>query len=535
MNDKYFYSNENVRTKIYENMERNDNEAIKFVIHEFVSNFNSIAVKTALTFGSVVKRVNSLMFEEMKGQEPLSNDDSVNISFDASNYKDIPEAETFKDIFEKYISPDLWLARDEDIKIGKYYTEDRLKNIKVQKGYPTIPEKIENLVFIHYLYKIGREFLEKFSKKDIEVKGNQLELLELWKEGLRDVYSLVNEVNVTILRKQENEDLSCPDMDKFFSFLLFTIESLVKIKKITKRAIPTATELRSNFEALQFKKEAILCYIIANQRNIKKNQPVHYYDLLLRIISENASKDVVKDMASIFLHIHELKAYLIANDYIYDVEKVIQAIKSYALIVIAYGNISPNKRELIDIVTIYKRLARLLKVVSLEEQAAQIYTKLREMDNVDKCYSVILTKSSGNADQKAKKLLEWGKVFESEFEYDLALKYYRKAFGYAREIKIKQEALKIKIDCNEKIRTGPTEEEIRMHQNFLNDGDYLTYISKENIESLLRDLRQQLRWDYKTGAYFSSGEKENNDQDNSFLLELEGNLDQLEKSSKGEN
>lgn len=183
-------------------------------------------------------------------------------------------------------------------------------------------------------------------------------------------------------------------------------------------------------------------------------------------------------MEYIFLHIHELKAYLIATNYIYDIQKVIAAIKSYALIVIGYVNLSPNKRELIDIVTIFKRLARLLKVAGLEEEAAEIYAKLRDMEFTDKCYSTILAKSSLSGDQKAQKLLVWGKIFEAELEYDLALKYYRKAFSFAKSITIKQAALKSKIDCYAKIRAGPTEEELRMHENFLNDGDYITYISK---------------------------------------------------------
>lgn len=117
-------------------------------------------------------------------------------------------------------------------------------------------------------------------------------------------------------------------------------------------------------------------------------------------------------------------------------------------------------------------------MAGLEEEAAEIYAKLRDMEFTDKCYSTILAKSSLSGDQKAQKLLVWGKIFEAELEYDLALKYYRKAFSFAKSITIKQAALKSKIDCYAKIRAGPTEEELRMHENFLNDGDYITYISK---------------------------------------------------------
>lgn len=48
-----------------------------------------------------------------------------------------------------------------------------------------IPRSIENLVFVHYFYKIGRAFLEKYVQRDIEVKGSQVELLKLWKDGLK--------------------------------------------------------------------------------------------------------------------------------------------------------------------------------------------------------------------------------------------------------------------------------------------------------------------------------------------------------------
>lgn len=81
---------------------------------------------------------------------------------------------------------------------------------------------------------------------------------------------MVNEANVTFLQLQENEEYRCKDITRFFNFVIFTIESLEKIKKITKRDIPTASELKSNFEALKFKKESILSYIIKNEKKIKK-------------------------------------------------------------------------------------------------------------------------------------------------------------------------------------------------------------------------------------------------------------------------
>lgn len=52
---------------------------------------------------------------------------------------------------------------------------------------------------------------------------------------------MVNEANVTFLQLQENEEYRCKDITRFFNFVIFTIESLEKIKKITKRDIPTAS------------------------------------------------------------------------------------------------------------------------------------------------------------------------------------------------------------------------------------------------------------------------------------------------------
>ncbi len=54
---------------MYENMEKNDNEAIKFVIQEFVGNFNRIAVESSLVFATVVNKALSALQEESSSED----------------------------------------------------------------------------------------------------------------------------------------------------------------------------------------------------------------------------------------------------------------------------------------------------------------------------------------------------------------------------------------------------------------------------------------------------------------------------------
>ena len=56
---------------------------------------------------------------------------------------------------------------------------------------------------------------------------------------------------------------------------------------------------------------------------ISKEEPIHFYDLYLLIINQNSNSEIARDMEYVYLHIHELKAYRIANQYIYDNEKII--------------------------------------------------------------------------------------------------------------------------------------------------------------------------------------------------------------------
>lgn len=54
-------------------------------------------------------------------------------------------------------------------------------------------------------------------------------------------------------------------------------------------------------------------------------------------------------MFDVFLHIHKLKAYRIANVNIDDNEKIVQAINSLALVALEYKSLSETKKDTIKI------------------------------------------------------------------------------------------------------------------------------------------------------------------------------------------
>ncbi len=145
-----------------------------------------------------------------------------------------------------------------------------------------------------------------------------------------------------------------------------------------------------------------------------------------------------------------------------------------------------------------RRMARLLTIVGQEEIAALIFFKNREMDLADKCFKQVIIQYKGN--DQAKKFIEWGELFEKQFEWDLSLSYYRKAFRYALSIEEKQNALRHKLECNERIRRQPTEEEKRMHEFFLKDGDLIKFSSEIQLHQKYQMLRKNLKWDAQAGC-----------------------------------
>ena len=129
---------------------------------------------------------------------------------------------------------------------------------------------------------------------------------------------MINGANRTLLEKPENIDVKCHDIQLFYNFLTFASESLLKIQAITTRDLSAHVELKMNFNYLRIKKEKILQHIIKHQKEVRTDQPIHYYDLYLLIVNQNSTKDIAKDMEFVYLHIHEKKAYNIAESYIYD-------------------------------------------------------------------------------------------------------------------------------------------------------------------------------------------------------------------------
>lgn len=351
----------------------------------------------------------------------------------------------------------------------------------MQEGDSLVPPSIENLTFLHFFCRTSKEILDIYTKRDVEVKSDQIEMLEVWKKGLRQIYELMKEVNCTLLQMEGNREFKCPNMDTFFNFIIFTFESLIRIKRITRRDIATHTELKLNFDSIRLRKEKILTYIVDTQDKVRREEPIRYYDLYLMIIGDITSKEVAKSLEYVNLRIHSLKASCIARKFLYDNQKLTEAVKSLALIAESYHLIPENKRKEINIIQVEKEMAKLLKILGQEEYAAKIYIKNREFEFAHKAYQMAEVALVGDKNSKAKKQIEWGHHFEKDFHFDLALHYYRKAFSFADSVLLKQQALKRQLKCQEKMRNGPSEEELRMHLNFLEDGELLIYTNENNL------------------------------------------------------
>ncbi len=113
----------------------------------------------------------------------------------------------------------------------------------------------------------------------------------MWKNNLKLTYELANTINDSFLRLGDNKIYRCRNMQHFFNFLNFTIDSMQKIKNITRRDNTTISSLKSIFDQLKPRKDKILSYIIANEKLIARQEVIHYYDLYLLIIAQNVSKD----------------------------------------------------------------------------------------------------------------------------------------------------------------------------------------------------------------------------------------------------
>lgn len=70
-----------------------------------------------------------------------------------------------------------------------------------------------------------------------------------------------------------------------------------------------------------------------------------------------------------------------------------------------------------------------------------------------------------SGDSKAKKYIEYGKFFETEFNFGKAIEYYEYAFEAARSTERRKEAIKTKIDCSMRM-LNPRDEMKRMFMRY---------------------------------------------------------------------
>lgn len=84
--------------------------------------------------------------------------------------------------------------------------------------------------------------------------------------------------------------------------------------------------------------------------------------------------------------------------------------------------------------------------------------------SAEKCFKQIL--QGLNGDEKAKKYIEFGKFFETEFNFAKAIEYYECAFEAAKSTEKRQESIKMKMSCSTRM-FNPSEEMKRMFVRFI--------------------------------------------------------------------
>lgn len=83
--------------------------------------------------------------------------------------------------------------------------------------------------------------------------------------------------------------------------------------------------------------------------------------------------------------------------------------------------------------------------------------------SAEKCFKQVLLGLNG--DDKAKKYIEYGKFFETEFNFAKAIEYYECAYEAARSTERRQEAIKTKMESSARM-FNPREETKRMFVRF---------------------------------------------------------------------
>ena len=137
--------------------------------------------------------------------------------------------------------------------------------------------------------------------------------------------------------------------------------------------------------------EKILTFINRSYENLCRiDEPIHFYDILIQIINENSNSQLENDMQHIFLLIHCRKADLISGNDNLDRNYVIEAINSYAMIILKISTINESRRSLINVEEIKCKIAELFERIELHNQAADIYTSIRYHESASNCHKKVL-------------------------------------------------------------------------------------------------------------------------------------------------
>jgi hypothetical protein len=180
-----------------------------------------------------------------------------------------------------------------------------------------------------------------------------------------------------------------------------------------KKSIGVEVSLSSTFkvrlEKNSTKNGQVLRHIIADKNPIPKNMSLNYYSLYLGLIVSNQKEDIKKETKYRECQIRELRAFEIACNYIYDEAKIVEAIKDYAIILIEASSFSKQMKSLVSIQDIQKKLAKLLIIIGMQDKAAEVYLKNRNVGLAYKVLSFLKLKHQGGA--RAQLLIDWGKKF----------------------------------------------------------------------------------------------------------------------------
>ena len=71
---------------------------------------------------------------------------------------------------------------------------------------------------------------------------------------IKKVFELLKDIQGTTLLEEKYEGIRCSNLQLFFNFITFAFDSLIKIHKITDRALSTHTELLNKFDKLKIEK-----------------------------------------------------------------------------------------------------------------------------------------------------------------------------------------------------------------------------------------------------------------------------------------